>query len=212
MDIKTDNVTIQERSAWSQERYYSTLKPAAYGLWTGKLDTLAFAEMLEAAVIKGLSEAWYQGAESVGVKRDELTDDEITAMQTSVYEQLLFTRNLSDYIISQDKSSGGLWSTVEIRLRMWANKFTDFVNRGRVMSKLDQKLKWNYDAQKEHCEDCARLNNHIKRASQWRDWVAAGNEWPGGWRLQCHGIWCGCSLDPTDEPLSKGKLPNIVGK
>lgn len=52
-----------------------------------------------------------------------------------------------------------------------------------------------------NCSDCEALAGKVKRASYWRDHIT-----PKDWALRCKN-GCKCTLEDTDEPLSRGPLP-----
>lgn len=65
-----------------------------------------------------------------------------------------------------------------------------------------------------NCGSCSKLAGKVKRASQWR---AAGLGPQSGPMhvlpnpaLECGGYECKCSLMPTTEPMSKGRLPAVA--
>jgi hypothetical protein len=58
-----------------------------------------------------------------------------------------------------------------------------------------------------NCNDCLKLEGKVKRASVWE---ASGIR-PQSHALECRGYNCQCSLEETNEPLSRGPLPGISG-
>ena len=71
----------------------------------------------------------------------------------------------------------------------------------------DPKLRWVLGPTKTHCRTCSKLSGKVKRASWWRDNVMP--QQPPNESLECQGWKCGCVLEPTDEPLSRGRMPNV---
>ena len=60
---------------------------------------------------------------------------------------------------------------------------------------------------KDNCRTCLALDGKVKRASFW-DTTGVHPQATNG-TLECNGYNCGCELIPTDEPLSRGPLPNV---
>lgn len=199
---------LVSESEWTEERYYSILKSPAYGLWNGTYTKGEFLEAFEAAIVKGLRIAWEQGAAEMGIIPEDMTDAERGALQIALFDQFQYTENFADYIGDLSKANGGSWGAVNVRLRMWSNKFSLFQGMGRAYAKLDKKLEWVLGPTEKHCSDCSKLNGKVKRASQWL--IARGEGiYPQSRQLECKGYNCGCELQPTDKPMSKGILPRV---
>jgi hypothetical protein len=90
------------------------------------------------------------------------------------------------------------------RLPMWINRYTEVVNTAKIMAGADRKLKWVLGPT-EHCSSCLKLAGKVKRGSVW---IASGIQ-PQSRSLECGGFNCQCSLQPTTDRASAGRLPSI---
>ena len=90
------------------------------------------------------------------------------------------------------------------RIPMWTNRYTEVMNTAKVMAGGDRKLKWVLGPT-EHCSSCMKLAGKVKRGSMW---VASGIQ-PQSRSLECGGYNCQCSLQPTTDRASPGRLPSI---
>lgn len=189
--------------AYSASTYRSQLRSAIRGLWTGALSKDEFVEAMEATIRRGLSRAFEEGAKTWGLKPDELDDEELAARDQIIDAEGGYVRPLADDILAGSKTEGGKLDTYFYRAELWAAKYDQVVQRAKILTGENQKLEWVYDPSKEHCPDCAKLNGKVKRA---KEWDAAGL-FPKSRRLKCRGYHCGCDLEPTTKPITKGRLP-----
>jgi hypothetical protein len=186
--------------------YQSMLRAPVYGLWSGQMDLSNFMESFSDAIFTGLKGAWLEGAKQAGIGPDELTDREISQMQTDIFSQLAYVAGFANFIVSRSKANGGTLASVMPRMQMWVTRWNEFKTRGYMMAKQDQKMQWNLGMVKtEHCGSCVKLSGKVKRASQW----LAADIYPKHRNLECSGQNCNCTLDPTNAPMSKGRLPKI---
>jgi len=186
-------------------QYQSMLRAPVYGLWSGQMDLSNFMGSFSDAVFTGLKAAWLEGAKQAGVLPDELTDREISQMQTDIFTQLAYIAGFATFIISRSKANGGTLASVMPRMQMWVTRWNEFRTRGYMMAKQDQKMQWRLGPSKTHCGSCVKLDGKVKRASQW----LAADIYPKHRNLECSGQNCQCTLDPTTAPMSKGRLPKI---
>jgi hypothetical protein len=66
-------------------------------------------------------------------------------------------------------------------------------------------------ATEKHCETCAGLAGVVATAKDWEELFAQGIE-PQGDKLMCGGWQCDCEIVITDEPLTKGGIPDVAHK
>lgn len=90
------------------------------------------------------------------------------------------------------------------RIPMWVNRYNDVVNTAKIMAGGDKKLKWVLGPT-EHCSSCMKLAGKVKRGSLWQ---TSGIR-PQSRSLACGGYNCQCSLQPTTDRASAGRLPSI---
>ena len=187
------------------DRYRTMIRQPVYGLWSGKLNMSGFIEIITDALWTGLKGAWEAGAKAAGIAPDEMTDREISQMQTDIFNQFQYVPGFGQYIQSVSRAAGGKLESTLPRMNQWINRWQDFYSRGRTMANLDQKYIWVRGQTLHPCVDCLRLNGKVKRASQW---LASGWQ-PQSYSLSCHGFECQCRLEPTTMPLSRGPLPKL---
>ena len=94
------------------------------------------------------------------------------------------------------------------RIEIWIGRWEGVKSQATVMACGDQKLKWNQGPSEKGCKTCTKLNGQVRRASFWKDKgvLPRVHDSP---LLDCKGFRCACTIDPTDEPLSRGRFPNI---
>ena len=90
------------------------------------------------------------------------------------------------------------------RIPMWINTYRDVVNTAKLMAGANVKLIWVLGPT-DHCSSCLKLAGKVKRK---REWLSAGIQ-PQSRALECGGFNCQCSLQPTSERASPGRLPSL---
>lgn len=140
----------------------------------------------------------------MGVKPDELTDVERRAIREQINGQLPYLDGFATAIVGGSQANGGLLTPLLQRGELWAMRYDQVREAGRASAGADRKAVWTL-GNTEHCGSCLKLAGKVKRYSQW---TAAGIL-PKVGALECGGWQCGCSLPPTDQPLSKGPLPSL---
>jgi hypothetical protein len=174
-------------------------------LYNNKIDTVSFLDSATEIIFHGFSSAWYQGAKSVGIQPDELTDAEKQAMQVAIYQQLIYLPGFADYVYHNSRLMNDSLPAVLNRMSMWIIRWNQFVNQGRMMARLDQKLKWVRGPTSDSCDDCKRLDGRVYRASTWLKYDIR----PQSHRLKCKGFKCLCGLYATTDRCNPGRPPGI---
>ena len=191
----------------TQKRYLADLRSIAYGFWNGTFNQAAFQDLMFNAIDRWLTIAWQEGAKQVGILPDEITPTEQVKLMTVIFREYSFVPGLAAFIIQNSKANNGSRAVVYQRIATWANRYADVVNRAKAEAEKDPKLRWVVGPTSDSCRTCQRLNGKIKRASWWRDNVMP--QQPDNPNLECRGFRCLCSLEPTDEPMSRGRMPNV---
>ena len=185
----------------------SGIRAAVRGLWNGTFDFNHFVTAMGTAIDRGLTFAWNEGAAEVGVRPDEMTDAERNMLQQRIADQMQHVVNFAQVIMDGSKANGGKLGPLHKRAEMWSAQYQSALNQGRIMAGGDLKYRWTLgDA--EHCASCLRLNGKVKRGSFWQR-TGILPRVAGALYLICRGFKCQCSLMLTDEPMSKGPLPNL---
>lgn len=202
----------------SAEGWRRVVRRHVRDLYNDRIDRRTFLEHMILSMGTYFSRAFVAGIAECGFARDEMTNEWLTELNHFVNSQSLYVPNFASAIeerrIAADEAEAAEEPDTKVRKRglqilynragMWANRYQEAFNLAKTISCADRKLKWNLGPT-EHCEDCARLAGKVKRASIWRD----ADIRPQMPRLACSGRWCQCSLDPTDEHGTPGRLPMI---
>jgi hypothetical protein len=188
--------------------YQRSLRSAVRGLWLGTIDVSQFNNAIESAINRGLTRAWQEGAQDCGIKPDELSQDELIALDERIIEELDRIPNLSQLVQANLKVDGGKLTPLFERLDLWTNRYRDISNQAKTMACADEKLIWRLGPTERHCRTCPRLDGKIKRGSTWLSLNLRPQNPPNA-LLECGGWNCLCELNPTDRPVSRGPLPRV---
>lgn len=186
--------------------YQLNLRAAVSGLWAGHLDLDAAFSGVFRAIDRGLPQAWAEGAAECGIKPDEYTPDERTALAQAIANEKNHVFGLLDWVEQNSKENGGKRGTAYSRLDIWINRYRDVVNKAKTSACADMKMRWTLGPT-EHCTTCVKLSGKIKRGSYWNSHVLPQN--PPNGLLECGGWNCQCTLQPTDAKASPGPLPRL---
>lgn len=202
--LKTKGVIFKEiTNQKSYDDFRANLRSAVRGLWSGALSEGEFVTAFNDTIDVRLREAYNNVANRYGIAEDEFTEQEQNWIDNFIVEQILQTGNFTDTILENQKPNGTLTPLLD-RVELWSNRYNQVENNASTFFGENQKLIWSVSPNKVHCRNCGRLDGYVKRASQWRDYPLE----PQSSNLACGGYKCGCSLDETDLPLSKGRLPS----
>lgn len=188
------------------DRYRRDLRSFVRGLWTGVMDTARFIASVTDAVERAVMTAWREGAAKAGVKEDELTPDELAARDQAMWNQWMHVAGFAEFVDANSRANGGNLETCLNRADLWVNQYNSASVKAEAMAAGDMKAVWVLGPT-EHCPTCAKLNGKVKRMSYWVAHVLPQNA-PNP-RLSCGGWRCQCTLQKTDLPLSKGRLPGV---
>lgn len=200
-----DNLQKQLNHTKSIQEYRSAIRSAVRRLWLGG-EYFNFIDTMNFVLQRHLTAAWNEGAAICGIQPDELSDTELSARERFINEQFEYLLGFGDSIQEGSKASGGTLSTHFNRTELWVNRYEDAKNQSKLLACKDQKLKWIY-GDTQHCNDCAKLNGRIYRASVWEKY----NVYPQSRRLSCHGYRCQCRLEPTSDRANSGQPPRLRG-
>jgi len=187
--------------------YRRELRAIARGFWSGVWSQDQFFDLMYSTIDRGLTKAWSDGARQVGIAPDEISNAEQIALATIIFREYSYVGRLAGFILENPKGVKGSLSKIYVRLEVWINRYLDTKNQAKVAAEKDPKLMWNLGRTKDNCETCQKLAGKVKRASYWDSYVMP--QQPPNPNLACGGWKCGCTLDPTDEPMSRGRMPNV---
>lgn len=166
---------------------------------------LGFVDMMSSSIRRGLTQAWNDGMASCGIRPSDMTPDENARLEAEINNQLHYLIGFANDIETNSKASGGHLQPLFDRGELWASRYAMVQSIAMEIACKDKKLKWIMNPLKEHCEHCLRLNGRVYRASTWRRY----NIYPKMARLKCRGFRCGCKFEPTSDPVTPGRPPQI---
>lgn len=187
----------------------TAVRRAVYALWSGKINKQEFDRQLGDSIDLGLRRAWNEGLRDVGVEPRNMDMEAQFRISNIVVEQWQHIEGLADWIIENSKENHGLLRDLQLRVSEWSNRYDQTRVEAHLYGPQEQHFKWSLGPTEKHCEDkgssigCVTLNGVVAPASHWR----ARDLHPGCRHTTCGGWHCGCSLDPTDEPLTEGGIP-----
>jgi len=208
-DMRADSPTSAkelETKAGGRDSYGTGIRSAVRGLWYGVFDYDQFFSSMMSTIRAGLTRAWYDGAREMGILPSELSPEERLALEQAIQSEYSHLNDFASDIEAHSKANRVKIAPLLKRADLWINRWTDVNNQAKLMAGGDKKLKWVLGATEEHCKTCAAMHGKIKRASYWRDHGPHPQQ-PVNDTIECKGWKCLCTLEPTDEPQSKGPLP-----
>lgn len=189
-------------------QYSRAIRAAVRGLWSGALSYEQFYDAMYTAIQYHVPLAWYAGAKACGILPNELTQAERVEMARSINYELQWIEGFAVAIQENSKADGGALQPLFTRSKIWIGRWEGIKSQAMAMACADKKLKWVQGPSEQGCKSCTKLNGKIKRASVWNEQGILPRV-HGSEKLACRGFRCLCTLVPTDEPASKGPLPNL---
>lgn len=178
--------------------------------WRGQINRIEFTERMIDTVRNSLTKAFRMGLRDVGLKPIEATPEEWQQVQRVLDKQYQAITGLADLVFERQKTKGYKFSQVIGRLSVWVNQFDSVRETARLSGEANPKLKWTISDRPgiDHCSSCLKLNGKVKRKSYWMEKGVQPKN-PPNENLVCGGWQCACTLQITDEPLTKGPLPKL---
>ena len=193
-------------------RYRRDMRQPVRALFTGIDSPTEFRNIFLGVVDRGIHRAWARGAKKCGIDMNDLTSTEQDEINQIIEGEALRIGQLSDFIVQVRDGTVGTKTEklqkIYRRIERWTNRFTEAENKARVYSCGNPKLKWVRGKTSDSCITCRSLDGVVKRASYWRE-KGVFPQSPPNPSLVCQGRGCRCSLQPTNDPISKGKLPGL---
>lgn len=186
--------------------YQRELRDLSRGLWNDSVSIGQFQTGMERTIDREFRNAFVEGVQRGGIAVADLEEDERAELDSLIEREKQFIDQLSFYIYDKRKGVGKL-NSVRRRVDRWVARYMEVREKGYLIAKGAEPLMWKVDVRKEHCRSCAALNGQIRRASYWRKSEIS----PQSSRLECFGVWCGCSyVDPPEgSRISRGRLPRV---
>lgn len=182
------------------------IRSAIRGLWSGAITKRQAQSSFNQSIERNLERAWIEGAAECGIQPDELTTEELIARDDFIANQVDLSPNFINDIAAQSKANGGRLTPLLQRGEMWVNQYDSARGQSEALACANEKRVWRL-GRTEHCATCQALNGQVRRLSFWQNNVmprSAPND-----KLICRGFRCQCTLEKTDLPLSRGRLPRL---
>ena len=203
---------MQATISESKAGFKQDLRALSRLLWTGAIEQGEYINRMYGSIDRYLSEAFYAGAKTVGVKPADMTFEEHTELLRMLTQQHQYIPTLSQAIWDNRKGVGKLTPLLR-RLDMWVNAYSKFKNEAAALVGKNLKLMWKLHGLRKtekSCGDCLRLDGRIYRASVWKKWDVR----PQHPALACSGILCGCAFfpAPAGTRVTPGRPPKLSGQ
>jgi hypothetical protein len=191
--------------SYTADTYRSAIEDVARRFYSGGSRD-SFNMGLRNVIRMGLRDAFLLGAKDIGILEEDLIQADWDDLQAIIEREQGFVASLADFI-RQGQAAGTPFPDLGYRIDMWGNTFDDVRSQAKTILGKNEKLEWVLgDA--EHCDSCARLSGIVKRASFWKDHGVQPRN-PKNEKLICEGYNCQCTLQPTDKPITRGRLPSL---
>lgn len=211
--VKTLTLALRQAAALkSYEQYRARLWGAMVRLYEGGRDGNFMASFAR-SIDEQLTRAWNAGADDVGVSPDEMTAEDMVILGAIIDNENNFidgvmgeidaARADPEYTREQfDKQWGA-------RCDLWANRWSETVNRARMHFGSKTRLEWRLGATEQHCDTCSRLNGIVAFGYEW-DEARIQPQAPPNAMLTCSGWRCDCSLEPTTRRRTGRALDRLL--
>lgn len=191
----------------SIDDYRRSLRGLTRGLWAGQLSKFDFVDGVYSAVRRRFTEAWHNAARDLKLTPDDFTAEEMAQLEREINSELQYVLRFADAVEEGSKANNGALSPLLARVELWVNAFNRIYNLGRLVMAGNKKQRWKRNPLKDSCPDCIALDNRVYRASTW----LKHNIQPQSRRLACGGHHCGCAFEDSDDPVTKGRPPKLIG-
>ena len=179
---------LEVEEAKTYNYYLRVLKKDINRLYGGEINTNLFVDNLAGYVERQMRRAWNEGMRLNGLDPKDMTAEWEAIYQELVVSEYEYIERLAGEIV-QAKLDGKPVDQFISRVELWANRYTDVVNRSLAATKPDQLLRWEYGATEEHCTDCAARAGTAKTGKEWEADIL-----PQSHDLECGGWRCDCRL------------------
>lgn len=167
--------------------YLRVLKRDMRRLYDGEINTTLFVDNLAGYVERQMRRAWNEGMRLNGLT----PPGDMTAEWEAIYQELVtaeyeYIDRIAEQIVQAARDGDPIDPFIK-RAELWANRYTDVVNKSLAITKPDQLLRWEYGATEEHCTDCASRAGTVKTGAEWlADILPQSRDLEcGGWRCDC---------------------------
>lgn len=210
--------SLDTNAAWeeleamqSQADYRRSLRSLVRGLWNGALTRFDFVDGVNSAISRRFPEAFMETAKDLGIAEDDIPDTALQWLADQINQELTFVLDFANAIEEGSKANGGKLGPLFVRAEQWASGYERIGQRAKTLLGGKQRYRWTVGAT-DHCTDCLRLNGRVATGEQFERRLGPLDALPRGTGLACgKGRKCQCDLVPTDEPVTRGRWPVILG-
>jgi hypothetical protein len=193
------------KSAYTEDRYSKEIYDAASAYWKdGRRGS--FSTRMNATIKFGLTSAFEQGADKVGVAPDEFEQPDKDYRDSLIDEEKSHVSGLLDFLDGLANDPNAKLSDANYRLDMWVKRYSDVYEKALLNFGQKVRFIWRYGDTIAHCASCSGLEGLVAWGSEWEQ---AGIK-PKSSLLACGGYQCDCSIDPTDKRRSPKALQRIM--
>lgn len=186
----------------SEANYQRQIRAAVRGLYKGVISMGDFRSAMKSTITRGMTQAWTEGAKVCGIKFDELSEEEVKALDQITLDQFEYIEGFRDFVKDKAEDKQGRLNDAFTRAELWINRYGEARNKAKAMACADKKLMWKINVRcSEHCGSCLNLNGKVKRGSYWSKTIL-----PRSRQLKCGGWRCCCELVQTDAAITRGGL------
>lgn len=206
---KLEHLAAVERLK-SISSYGANLRAAVRALWSGVWGVDEFFDEMERVIERGFTQAWLEGMNAVGLTQEDMTSEEQARLFAMMFEETNYISGFAVSIEENSKANGGALGPHLQRVELWVKRYTNVKNQALQMAKTDPVLEWVLHAN-ESCPSCLKMNGQRRRSSVFAR-LDIRPQHPR--KLECmvsaRGVdVCQCTLVPTDQPPSRGRLPRL---
>jgi hypothetical protein len=212
---KASAVTILGAELKTFAEFHARLWRAALLLFSGS--DAGFVSTFARSIDVELTKAWNEGAASIGIEPDEMTDRDMKVLAGIISNENKYILGIANDIQAA-RENGMEPDQFERqfgnRVNVWSNRYTDVVNQALLYFGKKEKYIWVEGDTIEKCSTCPRLAGIIAFGDEWSR-VGFHPQRPPNDKLECGGWNCHCRLEPTTKRRTTNalkKLRAIAGK
>jgi hypothetical protein len=198
----------QQPAVKSFDDYRRSVRSLTRGYWNGELSRFDFVDGMVSAIDRHFEQAWQEVEKQYSIAPDERTESSQDRLDLAVNTEISYITGFADAIEEGSQANGGALQPLMDRAELWANGYERTLELAQTIVGSDKKFRWVRDPQKASCADCIQYDGLVFFGSQWD---AAGVR-PKGEMLECGGFNCGCVLEETPLPRTRGSVPPLVGR
>lgn len=147
-----------------------------------------FGGQMRAALRRFGLVAFRDGMNSEGYDPESFSQKELGEFRSWQEETSGYISGLGAELFKADGIAEG---EVALRADMWAEKsLRDIYYRGAKLAAPNKPKRWKRNPAKDSCTDCLARDGQVKTYAEWEEIGL-----PGSHDLECHGFFCGCSLE-----------------